>query len=87
MKNEYLNKVILESVNTILENNSYLFKQDEWDFILSTCHHLIDCLQAKGNLENEDLIFLYENIRKIKNMHLKDLNEKNFKKFIKICEM
>lgn len=85
LKNENLNLVITDSINSILEHNAYFFSFEEWEFILLVSKNLLDFLQLKGKVENEDTFSLYEIIRKIKNMHLKQLNEDNFKCFMIIC--
>lgn len=84
-KNEEVNRLLLDVVNSNIDNHAGTFGDLEWEFVLQVSGTTVEFLSLKGNMRREDADLMFDVIHKVKNMYLNKLSESNLRHFICIC--
>jgi hypothetical protein len=85
-KNESINRILLQIINSTIDNHGGLLETKEWEFALQTSGITMEFLSLQGRVNPEDSDLMFDIIHKVKNMFLNKLEQNNLRNFIRICD-
>lgn len=84
-KNEDIDRLLLDVVNSNIDNHAGTFSDVEWQFVLHVSGSTVEFLSLQGNMRRADADLMFDVIHKVKNMYLNKLGESNLTHFIGTC--